>query len=175
MTASAHRVVVLFGSSKLASSGSSLSTEASRLHALLRDHPEVTVITRGSGRTFPGSRHIDLASAPPSLLDRAIGRFGGDRLLARFRMFPLGRLLISLSPLDEGRVFWRSIKASADAREILRGADVAIAADAAGVKTAWLARRRSWVKSAFYDHRAGGFGATFQAPTEPLDQSGEGG
>ena len=47
---------------------------------------------------------------------------------------------------------------------LLRAADVVIAADPAGVKTAWLAVHRRWVGEALYDHRSASVGTSWQLP-----------
>ncbi|WP_169079689.1 hypothetical protein [Microcella alkalica] len=161
MSSPPRHVVVLFGSKGSASPGSSLAAETSRLRSLLQEHPRVTVITRGLERDFAGADHLDLAADAPSAVDRALVAVGAGRLHARLRSFPLGRLLNSLGPLDEGRVLWRAARRNGAVRAALKDADVVIAVDAAAVKTAWLARRRGWTPEAYYDHRAASFGLSF--------------
>lgn len=161
MSPAPRRVVVLFGSTGSASPGSSLAVENSRLRALLQEHPHVTVVSQGLDRDFAGADHLDLAAEAPGPIDRALRAAGAGRLHGRLRAFPLGRLLNSLGPVDEGRVLWRAVRRSGAARTALRAADVVIAVDAAAVKTAWMARSRRWTPEAYYDHRAAGFGVTF--------------
>lgn len=163
MNPAPRRVVVLFGSAGSASPGSSLAAETSRLRALLQEHPHVTVITWGLDREFAGADHLDLAAEARGPVDRALTAVGAVRLRDRLRAFPLGRLLNSLGPVDEGRVLWRAVLRSGEARAALRAADVVIAVDGAAVKTAWMARRRRWTPEAYYDHRAAGFGVSFRA------------
>jgi hypothetical protein len=77
----------------------------------------------------------------------------------RLARSPIGRLLNSLGPVDQGRLFRRAVRSDSEAMAMLRAADVAIAADLAGVATAWTAVRRGWVSEAYYDHRASAIGS----------------
>src|SRR5690606_23793632 len=106
-------------------------------------------------RSFQGTgSHIDLGDQRPGLIDRVLVMLGAYALRQKFATFPLGRLLNSLGPVDQGRVYWRAVRRNNDALALIKASDIAIAADMPAVKTAWLAARRKLVGQAFYDHRA---------------------
>lgn len=134
-----------------------LEGERSRLDELLDgDAVEVRIISWGEVAADRATRAVHVADRPRGWLDRLLVAIGAGRVHARLARSPIGRLLNSLGPVDQGRVFWRAVRRAPEALDVLREADVAIAGDAAAVKTAWLARRRGWVAAAYYDHRSAG-------------------
>lgn len=155
MKTSSTQVLLLFGSASSAASRGSLISENSRLHILLDGNPEITVISRGPDLEFTVGTHLDLSTAPAPPFDRILTRLGGEKVRATLEKTPLGRLLNSLGPLDDGRTFWRAVRRSPAARQAIARADVAIAGDLAAVPTAWHALRRKWISEAYYDHRIG--------------------
>lgn len=152
-------IVLLFGSGLTASRNGGLPAEQSQLSRLLSDAEqpfEITAITAGALGDIPGLKnHIRVPPPGLSTVDRLLRSMGAFTLHRRFSSFPLGRLLNSIGPVDPGRVFWRSVRRDSAAMDTLKSASIAIAADMPAVKTAWIAVRRGWVDSAFYDHRAG--------------------
>lgn len=160
-------VVVVMGAVPSRAGLSGLSGEASTLQRLLQDsaHPRVAVISLGLGWEIEGlAQHVDLDDLSTPITDRVYKALGFYRLRHRLSQFPIGRLLNSMGPVDQGRVFWRLVRRSPEAINALKDADVAVAADLAGVKASWLARRRGWVASAYYDYRAAGLGVAFAIP-----------
>lgn len=83
-------------------------------------------------------------------LDRTLERIGGNRLHGFFRKFPAGRLINSLGPLDQSRIFWRAVRKHEYAMQSLLSADVLLAVDLPAVRTAWEIRRRSKTAEAYY-------------------------
>lgn len=153
-----QRIVLLFGSGIDAERSAALTSESSQLTLLLRSATgpvEVSVISLGLSRTIGGtSEHIRLDDSEQSFTDRLLTAFGAIALRTRFASFPLGRLLNSLGPVDQGRVFWRTVKRHPEAMRLLKSANCAIATDLAATKTAWLAANRGWVDEAYYDRRS---------------------
>lgn len=162
-------VVIVFGSGFDAAQRSSVSGENSVLQRIIAQNDVAStysLISMGFDRHVEGIRNqVDLASNRQGGFDRFLGAVGAPRLRNRLAKLSLGRLLNNMGPLDPSRVFWRAIKRSPEARELLRNADVIIAADLAAVKTAWIMRRRYRIAEAHYDHRAASVGVAFQLPT----------
>ena len=158
MTTSPLKVVVVAGSATALGGASTLASESSRLQAFL-DRTDLIVrldvLTNGATGLLPWvETRLDLSDSPRSPLDRVLTGLGAALLFRRLSRFPLGRLLNSMGPMDPGRVMWRAVRRHPTARATIHDADVFIAADAAAVKTGWIAVRRGWVDEAFYDHSA---------------------
>ena len=173
-----QQIVLLFGSEVDAERPASLASESSQLTLLLKGATgpvEFSVISLGLSREIEGtSEHIRLDESGRSFLDRLLAAVGAFALRTRFAAFPLGRLLNSLGPVDQNRVFWRAVKRHPGAMQLLKSVNVAIATDLAATKTAWLAVHRRWVDDAFYDHRSASVGISWQLPSvgsKPRDQS----
>jgi hypothetical protein len=98
-----------------------------------------------------------------AILDRVLRAMGAYALRDRFSRSPIGRLLNSLGPVDQGRVFWRAVRNDRGALTTLKSADVVVASDLAAAKTAWIAVHRGWVREATYDHAARGYLAVLDA------------
>lgn len=164
-----RRIVLLFGSETEAERSAALSSESSDLATLLENATKpmvVCVISLGLSRTIDGtSQHLRLDDARRSLTDRLLASLGAFALKARFASMPIGRLLNSLGPIDPSRVFWRTLKRHPEAMRLLKSSDVAIAADLAATKAAWLAVHRGWVDQALYDHRSASVGINWQLPS----------
>jgi FAD/FMN-containing dehydrogenase len=165
----ARRIVLLFGSGIDAERSTALASEDSQLAVILRSATEpvdVSVISLGLSRMIAGtSEHLRLDGSGRSPTDRLLAAVGASAVKARFSAFPLGRLLNSLGPVDPGRIFWRTVRRNPDAMRLLRDADIAIAADLAATKTAWLAVHRGWVGDALYDHRSASVGISLRLPS----------
>lgn len=161
-------IVLLFGSSSSSGHVSALTGEKSKLEAIISSAPgsvEINMVTLGLTRTIQGiGTHIDLGGQRPGLIDRVLTALGAYALRQKFATFPIGRLLNSMGPVDQGRVFWRAVRRDQDALALIRRSDIAIAADMPAVKTAWLSVRRRMVGQAYYDHRTASAGVTFQLP-----------
>ncbi len=91
-----------------------------------------------------------LAASDPGPIDRILRRIGMPRIDAVLRRTPPGRLILSLGPSDPSRVFWRAVQADPQAMALLAGADVVLAVDLPGVRTAWNALRAQLVEHAYY-------------------------
>ncbi|MGV8972729.1 MAG: hypothetical protein ACOH10_10440 [Rhodoglobus sp.] len=163
------RVVLLIGGAPSSSSGATLSGESSYLRTLLKEKNSgihLSVVSFGFTRDAEGlDRNIELDSRRKPVLDRLLNAIGVRALHRRLSTFPIGRLINSVGPLDQGRVFWRYVRGNADALAALKGADTVVSADLPGVKTAWIAQRRGWTSRAEYDSRASGYGVAFGART----------
>lgn len=96
-------------------------------------------------------------------LDRVLRALGAYALRDRLSRSPIGRLLNSLGPVDQGRVFWRAVRNDRGALATLKSADLVVASDLAAAKTAWIAAHRGWVREAIYDHAARGYLASLDA------------
>jgi len=151
-----RRVVVVAGSPVDYDSYTVVAAGGSRLQQLMDEGGiQVTVLSAGPDPVVEGAdRQVDVGRRAESPVDRVLVAFGARGLYRRLARFPLGRLLNSLGPVDPGRVMWRAVRRDADAREALTGADIVLAADPAGIKTAWTAARRGWTAEAFYDRGA---------------------
>lgn len=169
MSNATKRIVLLFGSGSDDKRSGALATEHSQLATLLEEATgavEVSVISLGLSRSIDGtSDHIRVDESGRSVVNRVLAVFGAFAVRARFTTFPIGRLLNSLGPVDQGRVFWRSVRRNPEAMRALQSADVAIATDLTSTKTAWLAVHRGWVDSAFYDHRSASAGISLHLPS----------
>lgn len=89
-------------------------------------------------------------TAGTQAVDRVLTRIGAVRLQGVLQKYPAGRLLNSLGPLDQSRVFWRAIQKREDAMSALRSADVLLAVDLAAVRTAWKTRQNNPSVEAYY-------------------------
>ena len=163
-------VVLLFGSDVDAGHVSTLASERSRLQSIIEETPgavEVDLVSFGLDRTFPGIRtHVNLKGRSLGPLDAVLRAMGVFALRRKCATFPLGRLLNSMGPVDPGRVFWRAVRRDKTALDVIRRADIAIAADLPAAKTAWIALHRNLVRQAYYDHRSAAFGEAFSLPVD---------
>lgn len=162
------RVVLLFGSEVESEKTAALASESSQL-ALLLAHAtgrvDVSVISLGHSRTITGTaEHVRLDESGLSITDRVLATVGAFSVRRWCASFPLGRLFNTLGPVDQGRVFWRTVRNNSSAMRLLKSATVVIATDAATTKTAWLAVHRRWVDDAFYDQRTASVGISWQLP-----------
>lgn len=96
-----------------------------------------------------------LGGTPPAALDRALHALGVGRLHRLLGRNPIGRLLNSFGPADQGRVFWRRLRRDEVALGRISQADAIIAVDLPAVKAAWHLLRRRRVERAFFGLRAG--------------------
>lgn len=130
----------------LAGSGAQPTSSGGELRELLTQRLgecRISVIAPPeSAREFPADSRAEvlLGATRTDVLLARTGITALDRFLGRSAP---GRLLSSLGPLTAGRVLRRAIRHDPRALEVLRGADVVIALDAAGVLAAWEAARRS--------------------------------
>jgi hypothetical protein len=151
-------VVLLFGSALGANHAGTLASERPDLATILgptTSPAAVTVISYTASAAHVGvAQHIRLDPTQPPGADRWLARVGAFTIARRLAGSPGGRLLNSVGPVDPGRVFWRAVRHSADARKAIRHADVVIAGDVAAITAAWQALRRHWVPRALQDHRA---------------------
>lgn len=164
-------IVVVMGAVPSRAGLSGLSGEASGLQQLLHesDDPNVIVLSLGLDWSVEGlSGQVELGKRPEPLADRVFRALGFYALRNKLSTFPIGRLINSMGPVDQGRVFWRRVRQNADAISALKNADVAVAADLAAVKTCWTSLRRRWVSEAFYDYRAAGLGIAFTIPARRM-------
>lgn len=163
-------VVLLFGSDVDAGHVSTLASERSRLQSIIEEGAgavDVNLVSFGLDRTIPGiSTHVNLKGRSDGPVDTLLRMMGAFALRRKFATFPLGRLLNSMGPVDPGRVFWRAVRRNKTALEVIRRADIAIAADLPAAKTAWIALHRNLVAEAYYDHRSASFGETFFLPAD---------
>lgn len=151
-------IVLLFGSPVDAGRVSVLSSESSRLHTIIDEASgavNIDLISFGPEKVVAGLRNvIHLKGKAESPIDASLRVLGAFALRRKFATFPLGRLLNSMGPVDPGRVFWRAVRRDSAAMEMIRCADVAIAADLPAAKTAWIALRKGFVDVAHYDPRS---------------------
>lgn len=134
-----------------------LSSELSPLRSFLmrHDNADVALIHFGADPEIAEiGAAVDLNRLAEPTLDRLLRALGVAALSRRLQTSPIGRLLVSLGPLHEGRVTWRRVRKSREALQLLKRTDLAIAADIASVTTAWRALRRGWVNEAHLDTRA---------------------
>jgi len=164
-----QRVVLLFGSGSDSENSVALASESSRLVSLLEEATgpiDVRVISLGLSRLIAGtSEHVRLDESGRSRTDNLLTAVGAFALRKRLAAFPIGRLLNSIGPVDQGRVFSRTVRRNSDAMRLLRSADVVIAADLIATKVAWLAVHRGWVDNAYFDRRSASVGIGWQLPS----------
>ncbi len=155
-------IVLLFGSEADAGAVSAVSSDRSRLQTIVDEAPgavDVHLISFGPVRAKSKiTSQVNLGGSSKSSLDIVLRAFGAFALRRKFASFPLGRLLNSLGPVDQGRVFWRAVRRDAAAWATISSADIAIAADLPAAKTAWIVRHRNIVKEAHFDPRSAEFG-----------------
>lgn len=103
------------------------------------DRMEVTLISWSApSKPLEGVRSTPpLSEASDPLLDKILNRQPLRSLVALSRSSALGRLVLSMSPADQGRVFWRRMKAQPSLRRILRESDVLVAADYPATRVCW--------------------------------------
>ncbi|QYH35605.1 hypothetical protein [Salinibacterium sp. M195] len=163
------KVLVLIGGVPNSSAGATLSGENSYLKTLLAENSgeiDLSVVSFGFPRDAEAlNQSIVLESVNKPLLDRLLNAVGARALYARLATFPIGRLINSLGPLDQGRVYWRHLRRDPAARAALKGSDIIVAADLAAVKSSWIAHKRGWCSRAEYDTRASGLGLAFATPS----------
>lgn len=165
-----RRILVLVNAEESSAAGISHVSAESSLAALTRASEasiEVSVVSGLTPETFAAATlHVRSIALGASPVDRVLRALGGYRLRDAFERFPLGRLLNTLGPLAPSRVFWRALKREAPAMQLLRHADIIIAADLDTTKAAWIARRRGWVEAAYFDRSARAYLAA--AATGPM-------
>lgn len=126
------------------------------IKSTLGDEPLADALSRASGRKIsttvvtwlPSELHptgysIASSKMQNSLADRFLNWAMLRRIYNIFQKFPAGRLINSLGPLDQSRIFWRAVRADPAVRSALEHCDVLIAVDLAAVRTAWELRRAS--------------------------------
>lgn len=152
------RVVFVFGSGIDSLAATSLSGEATQLDRILEsiEQPvEFYLISIGLAEgPSKFAKHLKLDGIGSGPIDNFLRAIGAIKLRERLSTFPIGKLLNSLGPVDLGRVFWRVVKRSSEALEMLKTADVVVATDQPAIKTAWIAGNRKWTTHAIYDHAA---------------------
>lgn len=102
-----------------------------------------------SAAPFGTDTTVALQGQAPGATDRVLRRLGlpaASRWLARY---PIGRLINSLSPGDQSRVFARAVRRSPEALRVLDGCSIVIAADPPAVRTAWKLLHGGRVERAF--------------------------
>lgn len=165
-------IVVVIGALPSSAGLSGLAGEASGLERLLREttKPRVTVVALGIDRKIEGlAALIEVGNQPAPIVDRIFRALGFYALRHRLSTFPIGRLLNSMGPIDQGRVFWRQVRQSPAAVSALRRTDIVVAADLPAIKTCWTAQKRGWSTRAQYDYRAAGLGTAFSIPPKAAD------
>jgi hypothetical protein len=95
------------------------------------------------------SRVISVGGAP-TLIDALLAAVGLLRLRDRLAMSPAGRLLNSVGPIDQSRVFDRAVRHNPSAMAVIESASVLIAADVPAVRIAWRSLRRRRVARALF-------------------------
>ncbi len=163
-----RRIVLLFGLGAEAEKSGALPSEASELSRLLTETSRpttISIVSLGLSRSIEGAaEHIRLDNSGKSTMDKLLTMIGAYALRAWLARFPLGRLLNSLGPVDQNRVYWRKVRRHPDALALIKSASIAIAADLTSTKTAWLAVHRGWVDEAFYDRGTAALGVSWQLP-----------
>lgn len=109
----------------------------------------VDLVTWSPSSTRPFDLHIGSGEEQP-VFDRILARVGAIRLNAFLRRYAAGRLLSSLSPMDQSRVFWRTVRRNPKAMAKLKSADVLLAVDLPAVRVAWEMRRSDAELEAYY-------------------------
>lgn len=131
----------------------------------------VSALSRASGRTvhtvvitcvpssdYPEGHVVRRDGHPFSLVERLLGVSILQRIYDALQRFPIGRLINSLGPLDQSRIFWRAVRKDPVVLSALQSCDVLVAADLAAVKTAWeLRRKHPQTKQAYF-----GLGSTLK-------------
>lgn len=162
MTTTPLRIGVLVGSTtppeQVIRSTLGAQSLESALEEWTRQPVEVTLISWLAPATLGGQRLRAVADLRPRLLDRVLQKLGAGSLYQFLNRTPPGRLLNSLGPLDQSRVFWRAIRSDSSSMEALEATDLLIAVDLPAVRTAWAVLRRGKVSGAFY-----GLGGTRRA------------
>ena len=87
---------------------------------------------------------------PDQLLRSALGESSLEDELELVSQRHVQVRLVSWSPSEESRVFWRAVRESESAVSVLNSADVLLAVDLAGVRTAWKTRRLNPSVDAYY-------------------------
>lgn len=147
------RVVAIVGSStdpdqllRTALGGSSLAEE---LKKASRRDVTVELLSWSPSLDLPHGVVVGSAVNRPAV-DRVLLRAGTPRLHSLLQRFSVGRLLNSLGPLDQSRIFWRAVREHEGALSALRSADVLLAVDLAAVRTAWKTKREHPSIEAYY-------------------------
>lgn len=84
------------------------------------------------------------------IADRFFSIIRGKQLHGVLQKVSVGRLINSLGPLDQSRVFWRAVQMNDAALSALASADVLIAVDLPAVRTAWKIRHRNESCDAYF-------------------------
>jgi len=108
-----------------------------------------TIIVAGSPQEDSGFA-LHAVTPATGILDRA-SQYLGLRALGRLAVrSPIGRLLNSLSPADQSKVFYRAVRADQEAQRLISTATLLIAADAPAARTAWAYVHSGRAKHAVY-------------------------
>lgn len=149
----ALRVVAIVGSStdpdqllRAALGGASLAEE---LENASGRHVALKLVSWMPSEDIPQGIVVGSSAHRPAL-DRVISGTGAASLHGMLQKFPLGRLLNSLGPLDQSRIFWRAVREHEGAMTALQSADVLLAVDLPAVRAAWKTRRSNPSIEAYY-------------------------
>ena len=89
-----------------------------------------------------GEPSIWLEDVTPGAIDRLVTTLLPEGLTRVLRASAAGRVIHSLLPIEHGRRVWRRVRRSPQALAMLSSADLVIASDPGGVRTAWFAHHR---------------------------------
>jgi hypothetical protein len=142
----AQRVIVLIGADAdptvALNSGGGIPTDQ-------RDGSTVTVIAlRAPTGNEPYSFHT--ITSGTSLVDKISHALGLAALGQVLQNSSPGRLINSLNPLDQSRVFSRAVRRDPKATQLIAGATLVVAVDMPAVRAAWFARHSGAVPRAVF-------------------------
>jgi glycosyltransferase involved in cell wall biosynthesis len=143
-----RRVLLVVGSDQPADTVLAEAVGDAGLGRLFGASAEVDLVCRRAPSSTPaGVDHVHVARGD-DLWQRLAGTPGYRNLAERADRSVPGRVLLSLSPADDGRLLWRAVRADAAAEASARAADVVVAVDRAANRTAWEWRCRGVAREA---------------------------
>jgi hypothetical protein len=146
-------VVLLFGSTSdpvtvLAAAQQSTDVTAALANAVGADVVVSAIAFTRPSAVIPGISTTVVQDT--TVRARLLAGTGISALTRTLLKSPLGRLLASLGPADQSRVFWRAVAHNKSALALARSADIIIACDLQATLAAWTLVRRGDVTSAWH-------------------------
>jgi hypothetical protein len=146
-------VVLLFGSTSDPITVLAAAQQSTDVTAALTDAVGGEVLVSAIAFTKPSVAIPGISTIvvrDTTLRARILSATGITALTRTLLQSPAGRLLASLGPADQSRVFWRAVAHDPEALALLQSVEIIIACDLQATLAAWTVVRRGTATSAWH-------------------------